>query len=213
MYDQIITNLRAAYSADKANERDKNVVEPWKIAERQHFLSVLQQEGKKTLLEVGAGTGRDSKFFQDHGLQVTSTDLSPEMVKLCQQKGLTAYVMDFLSLDFPEQSFDALYALNCLLHVPSVDLSRVLHKLYMLLKPGGLFFLGIYGGIEREGSGPDDNHEPKRFFSYHTDEYMQRMLTQYFQLVSFKPIQLPDTRRGGSDPNFHFQSFLLRRSI
>src|SRR5215467_5900462 len=132
MYDQVITNLLEFYNRD-VDRRESREYPAWKREERQHFLSLLQQEGKTSLLEIGAGTGRDSQFFQKQGLDVISTDLSPEMVKRCRQKGLTAYVMDFLHLDFPADSFDAIYSFNC------------------LLKPTGLFYLGVYGGIEREG--------------------------------------------------------------
>jgi len=206
MYDQVIAGLRQSYNAAMAKERDKEVKASWKIIERQHFLDLLQKEGKQTVLEVGAGTGTDSKFLQEHGLQVIATDLSPEMVQLCQQKGLTAYVMDFLGLDFPDHSFDAIYSVNCLLHVPTSNLPTVLQKLQGLLKPTGLFYLGVYGGTEQEGVHDDDHHEPKRFFSHHTDEYMQQMTSQFFEIVSFKSVPMEDTNR------FHFQSITLRRS-
>lgn len=205
MYKQVIASLQQSYNATQAIERDKGEKAAWKVAERQHFLALLQQEGKTTLLEVGAGTGTDSKFLQDHGLQVIATDLSPEMVKLCQQKGLTAYVMDFLGLDFPDNSFDAIYSLNCLLHVPTHDLPQVLQKLQGLLKPTGLFYLGVYGGEEHEGPWLEDLHEPKRFFSFHTDEYMQHITSQFFELVSFKSIQPAEETR------FHFQAMILRK--
>lgn len=206
MYDQVISNLRTSYShKERVEERDKSELASWKAEVRQQFLSLLQQEGKRRLLEIGAGPGRDSKFFQDHGLDVVCTDLSPEMVRLCRQKGLTAYEMDFLSLDFSEGSFDAIYALNCLLHVPTKNLPDVLKKLQSLLQPGGLFYLGVYGGIEREGIVPDDHHEPRRFFSYHTDDYMRHMTSKFFTLLSFNVVPL------GDDP-FHFQSITLRRT-
>ena len=76
------------------------------------------------------------------------------MVKLCLQKGLNAYVMDFLGLDFPASSFDAIYSLNCLLHVPTHDLPQVLQKLQGLLKPTGLFYLGVYGEKSMKAHGP-----------------------------------------------------------
>ena len=206
MYDKVIAGLRQSYNTAMAKKRDKEVKASWKIVERQHFLDLVQKEGKYTVLEIGAGTGTDSKFLQDHGLQVIATDLSPEMVTLCQQKGLTAYVMDFLGLDFPDSSFDAIYSVNCLLHVPTSDLPTVLQKLWGLLKPTGLFYLGVYGGAEEEGTHIDDNHEPKRFFSHHTDAYMQHITSQFFEIVSFKSIPLEDEKR------FHFQSITLRRS-
>ena len=205
MYDQVTAWLRKSYNAVQAEERDRRKIADWKIAERQHFLTMVQQEGKQTLLEVGAGTGTDSKFMQDAGLQVIATDLSPDMVELCRQKGLTAYVMDFLGLAFPERSFDAIYALNSLLHVPTESLPQVLQKLCGLLKPGGLFYLGVYGGEEREGAALEDQHEPKRFFSYHTDEYMQQVVSRFFEIVYFKPIELEDETR------HHFQSMILRK--
>lgn len=203
MYQQVIAQLRQAYNHN-AEERDQQQKSPWKIAERQHFLEMLQQEGKRTLLEVGAGTGQDSQFFQEQGLQVVCTDLSPEMIKHCQAKGLTAYAMDFLHLDFPASSFDAIYSLNSLLHVPTQDLPAVLAKLCNLLQPGGLFYLGVYGGNEFEGTWPEDQHEPKRFFSYHTDAYMQQVTGQFFEPVYFKAVEVARGER------FHFQSMILR---
>src|SRR6266536_1248774 len=93
MYKQVIDRLRESYNRNAA-ERETYGMEVWKVEERQHFLSFLQQEGKHRLLEIGAGPGRDSKFFQDNGLDVVCTDLSPEMVELCHAKGLQAHVMD-----------------------------------------------------------------------------------------------------------------------
>ncbi|HRO92162.1 MAG TPA: class I SAM-dependent methyltransferase, partial [Promineifilum sp.] len=143
-------------------------------------------------------------FFRDRGLDVTCTDLSPEMVRLCRQKGLTAHVMDFLHLDFPPVSFDAVFALNCLLHVPGVDLDRVLAAVQQLLRPGGLFFYGVYGGHSFEGVWPEDHHDPKRYFVFYPDDELRRRVAERFDEVSFRAIQLEDDRES------HFQSLILR---
>jgi SAM-dependent methyltransferase len=204
MYQQVIMQLREAYNRS-ALTREKGKKEPWKIVERQHFLELLQKERKHALLEIGAGTGQDGKFFQEQGIEVICTDLSPTMVKCCREKGLPAYVMDCLHLDFPAASFEAIYSLNCLLHVPSPDLPTALNSIRELLRPGGLFYLGVYGGNEQEGIWVDDQHEPKRFFSYHTDSYMQQVTQQFFEPISFKVVEVS---RGA---HFHFQSMILRR--
>lgn len=205
-YEQLINGLRESYNC-KAEERDKDEIVSWKIEERYRFLSLLQEEDKRRLLEIGAGTGMHGKFFQDSGLEVICTDLSPENVRLCQEKGLTARVMDFLNLEFPASSFDAVYALNCLLHVPKKDLSRVLKAIQALLKSGGLFYLGVYGGKEYEGTWPEDRYEPKRFFSFLPDDQIKAITTRFFELVDFKRIDLES-----DDPGFHFQALILRRS-
>ena len=204
-YQQVMEMLRAAYSSESAEQRDHAEKEAWKLVERQRFLALLQQEGKTTLLEIGAGTGKDSLFFQQHGLRVVCTDLSPAMIALCRAKGLEASVMDFLHLDFAPASFDAVYALNCLLHVPGAALPSVLEKIRDLLRPSGLLFLGVYGGFEKEGINEQDYHVPHRFFSHHTDEFMKDVTAPCFDLVSFNVVPVPGKP-------WHFQSMTLRRN-
>ncbi len=210
MDQKIISSLRESYNKN-ALERNNFNIEKWKAEEREHFLTLLQKESKQHLLEIGAGHGRDGKFFQDQGLDVVCTDLSPEMVALCRAKGLTAHVMDFQSLNFPVNTFDAVYALNCLLHVPKSDLNEVLQTIHALLKSTGLFYLGIYGGNDFEGIWLEDTYSPKRFYSFHTDEQIKKVVAEYFELLYFKTldtaIKSAHTRR-----HHHFQSMILKRA-
>jgi SAM-dependent methyltransferase len=157
------------------------------------------------LLEIGAGHGRDSKFFQDNGFQVTCIDLSPKMVKLCQQKGQNACVMDMVNLDFPDHSFDAVDSLNSMLHLPKKELSTALQNSRRVLKANGLFFLGVYGGYDFEGIWEKDTYNPKRFFSLHSDETLNQAVTENFELLSFKEVSLGEEK-------IHFQSLTLRKS-
>jgi len=179
-------------------------VDAWKVKERANFLSLLRQEHSQSLLEIGAGAGKDSKFFHDQGLTVTCIDLSPEMVKLCRQKGLAAQVMDMTSLDFPPDSFDAVYSLNSLLHIPKVKFPNALENVKKVLKPAGLFYLGVYGGEEFEGIWELDSYTPKRFFSFHSDENIQKRTSDVFDLLSFKKINVDNN-------SSHFQSLILRK--
>lgn len=105
-YDEVTTQLRNAY-ARSADQREQMAKHPWKLDERGTFLDRLQAEGKLRLLEVGAGTGQDSAFFRDAGLDVVATDLTPEMTAHCVAKGLDARVMDVLHLELPDETFDA----------------------------------------------------------------------------------------------------------
>src|SRR5688572_7081429 len=133
-FESVTSDLRLAYDRD-APRRDAAELQPWKIEERRRFLEYLRAEGCRTLLEVGAGPGVHARFFADAGLDVTCTDLSPEHVRLCLEKDLKAQVMDFLSLDFGGERFDAVMAMNCLLHVPRLDLPRALASISSVLKP------------------------------------------------------------------------------
>jgi SAM-dependent methyltransferase len=203
-YQQVRENLRLAYdgAADRRDRRDKK---PWKLAERAAFLRRLQQANSTRLLEIGAGTGQDSAFFASCGLDVVATDISPAMVDRCRAKGLDARVLDFSQLEFSAESFDAVYAMNCLLHVPNAELPAVLASIERVLRPGGLFFLGVYGGSEASGEGPAewDDHVPVRFFSWRTDDQIAQFASASFELVDFHIAQ-PGTE-------YRFQSLTLRR--
>ncbi|SCG53051.1 class I SAM-dependent methyltransferase [Micromonospora humi] len=200
-YDDVLGPLREAYDA-RASWRDALTKEPWKLAERQAFRNRLAPGAR--LLEIGAGTGQDGVYFQQEGFAVVATDLSPAMVEHCRAKGIEAHVMDFLHLDFPADSFDAVFAMNCLLHVPNHDLPAVLAAIRTVLRPGGLFFVGVYGGNESaEGPKSDDEHGPPRFFSWRTDEQLLGFATAWFDVVDFHSI--------GVGRGHRFQSLTLRR--
>jgi SAM-dependent methyltransferase len=201
-YDEVLGPLRQAYDG-RAAWRDGLSKEPWKLAERQAFRERLTSGTR--LLEIGAGTGQDSAFFQEVGFAVVAADLSAGMVEHCRAKGIEAHVMDFLHLNFPVGSFDAVFAMNCLLHVPNHDLPAVLAAVRAVLRPGGLFFVGVFGANKSaEGPIDDDEHVPPRFFSWRTDEQLLGFAANArFDVVDFHSV---DTDRG-----YRFQSLTLRR--
>lgn len=204
MTDQIKSKLVKTYDR-YAQERDASEPQEWKIKERDEFLQEIEQEEKQSLLEIGSGTGRDGKFFKEQGFKVVTTDLSPAMVKLCQEKGLRAYVMDFYNLEFIDGTFDAVWALNCLLHVPKEDIITVLQGIERILRPEGYFYLGVYGGPDQEGVWEDDYYQPPRFFSFHTDEQIQELAGRVFEVVRFKTIPV--------EGEIHFQSLILKKRL
>ncbi|GGE40721.1 hypothetical protein GCM10011391_19390 [Pullulanibacillus camelliae] len=204
MINQLKQKLRMAYDQQMVT-RDKRATQDWKVKERETFYSYLVKEKKTSLLEIGAGAGRDSLFFKNKGFQTMSTDISANAIQLCREKGLEAKVMSFDHLEFPDESFDAVYALNCLLHVPKAELPEVLYRVRRVLKPDGLFYMGVYGGNNSEGIWEEDDYEPKRFFSFFDDTSLQYAVSKTFDIVYFKTI--PKDIIGG---DLAFQSMLLR---
>ena len=197
-------NLRHAYDR-QAHDRDAADTAEWKIKERADFLSMLKMEGKQTLLEIGSGPGRDGLFFLENGLKVTCIDLSPENINFCRAKGLTAYVMDMSNMFFPDNSFDAAYSLNSLLHLSKMELPGVLKDIHYILRPGGLFYMGVYGGNDFEGVRLNDWADPPRFFSYYTDNHLLEVVGEVFEILDFRRIQYQE------DVNHHFQSLFLKK--
>ncbi len=201
-YESVLARLRRAYDA-KVDVRERHPVEAWKHDERRAFLARIEATGAARLLEIGAGTGHHGRFFADAGLDVVCTDASPAMVEACRAKGLASEQADFLALE-RGWSFDAVFAMNCLLHVPRVDLPAALRSVAAVLVSDGWFFWGQYGGVDREATFADDTYEPKRFFSYVSDEAMLTTASECFDVIDFHTVAVD------GEPGTHFQALTLR---
>ncbi|MCL1787930.1 MAG: class I SAM-dependent methyltransferase [Defluviitaleaceae bacterium] len=195
-------NLRKFYNQE-AQHRNMSEKQDWKQAERQHFLSLAQSEGKQTLLELGAGAGHDSLFFQENGMTVTAIDLSAEMVKHCQTKGINAHELDFYHLEELGEQYQCVWAMNSLLHVPKADLPRVLANIDAVLETGGLFYMGVYGGTNSEHEYANELGDHPRFFAFYTKETLLKALAAHFDVLAFEQTDV------GRDVDF--QSVILRK--
>lgn len=201
MKAETIDSLKESYNK-YADVREKSEMQLWKAEIRKHFLRLLKIEEKTTLIDLGAGPGRDSKFFSDNGLKTMAADFSREMVRLCKEKGLEARELDFLNLHLLNRKFDAVWALNSLLHIDKKDFSRVLEEIKGVLNPDGIFFLGVYGGEDFEGIWEQDRYTPHRFFSFYTDEGIKEKVEKYFSIIDFKTIE--------TGSMYHFQLLILK---
>ena len=149
---------------ENADEREHLPVSSMKEDLRWNYLSALQDEGRSSLIDIGAGTGVHALFFQEQGLDLHCIDLSPALIEKCREKGLSSQVLSVLDLGELSRTFEAAFALNSLLHIPSQMLPRALDNIVGILEEEGLFYWGQYGGDKREGIYEDDHYQPKRFF-------------------------------------------------
>jgi len=203
-------DLIIAYNAD-AKRRDcaEGKRDKWKLGLRQYFSDLLEKEDKHTLLEIGAGAGLDSQFFKDKGFDVLATDLSNEMVRMCIKRDIKATVLDLYNLDKLKRKFDAIYALNVLLHVPKRDLNKILNTIWNSLNENGVFFYGVYGGMNEEKVITDKSKmDLPRFFSFLSDETLLEAVKAKFDVIKFETIDI-----GSKNPKFHFQSLFLRKNF
>jgi SAM-dependent methyltransferase len=185
LYLATLKDLRDAYDRSAAT-RDAWDRPEWQRDERDAFVRRLDLEHRSSLLEIGAGPGQDAKYFGDCGIKVVATDPSIRMVEMARARGVDARVADVLDLDIGELRFDAAYAMNSLLHVPSTDLPRALKAIRTALVAGGLFYLGSYGGPQPfEGVLESDWHVPPRFFSFRTDRQILDAVAIDFGIEQF----------------------------
>jgi SAM-dependent methyltransferase len=157
---------------ESADMYEKRVLQNYQKVEKKCNMFLKHLTGKK-ILDLGAGTGNCGKYMKDKGCDVICIDNSEEMVKKCKQKGLTAEVMDIEELDFPGESFDGVLACASLLHIPKANLEKVLESIKRILKPGGLFYVGVQTGSGEKFVDGVELVKGKRFIAYYQEEELK----------------------------------------
>lgn len=116
------------------------------------FLSKLAQEAY--ILDFGCGSGRDTKYFSDHGYKVDAVDGSRELCKFaCQYTGLEVKQMLFQELNEYEK-YDGIWACSSILHLPKDELKSVLYRMVTALKQKGIIYTSFkYSEFEGERNG------------------------------------------------------------
>lgn len=112
---------------------------PWIMQRIQREAALL--EGRH-LLEIGCGLGYDSLEFLKRGVRVTATDLTPQAIDLARRHFRLEHVCaedvrveNALSLSFPDESFDAVWANGVLHHTGNTR--RALEEIRRVLRPAG----------------------------------------------------------------------------
>lgn len=138
------------------------------------------------ILDIGCGNGRDAKIFIDNGFHIVGIDYSLPMIQRARSNVPHAdfLQMDMLSLKFPPETFDGVWSMTSLLHIPKTEISKVLDNIHQLLKPKGILFVGLKLG-EGEGLEDDTRYEnAKRFYSYYLQEEFVKLLHDlYFTII------------------------------
>ncbi|KAF4966133.1 hypothetical protein FZEAL_10685 [Fusarium zealandicum] len=132
------------------------------MARHEHYLahSINIKPGMK-VLDVGCGVGGPAReIVKFTGAHVTGLNINEYQVQragIYAEKERLSHKLDFVQGDFmkmpfPDNSFDAVYAIEATVHAPS--LQGVYSEIHRVLKPGGVF--GVYEWLMTEEFDNDD---------------------------------------------------------
>lgn len=172
-----------------AKEYDDETISFWEEFPRT-FLDKFAVLSDEKILDVGSGPGRDGILLQQSGKKVTCIDASEEMVRLSAEKGLESILGNFNKLPFGDGTYDGIWAYTSLLHTPKNSVEKPLSEIRRVLKPSGIFALGLIEGSTEEYKQSSGVNMPRWFSFYQKEEVEELALKHGFQLVyfeSFKP--------------------------
>jgi len=136
-----------------------------------------------SVLELGCGSGTDSRYFLSRDYSYTGVDLSGELLKIARQNNPEGRFvnMDLYELGFESGLFDGFWAAAVLLHIPKEDIGAVLREIKRVLKNGAFGFIAIKEGENEEFVQNGEND--RRFFAYYyLDEFIRLLSEAGFQV-------------------------------
>ena len=131
------------------------------------FLSRVKPAG--IILDLGCGSGRDSKYFLNQGYEVVAVDGSEEICKIASEyTGLCVIHSTFQDYR-PDKKFDGIWACASLLHLSFDEVVEVMNRLALFLNKGGCFYVSF-----KYGEFSDMRHG--RYFTDMTKETFDQLL-------------------------------------
>ena len=154
------------------------------------FLSYLN-EGD-SILDLGCGSGRDTKYFLSKGYKVDATDGSEEICKVASDyTGINVKCLLFNELDEIDK-YDGIWACASILHLDRDDLIDVFHRIARALKDNGILYTSFkYSEFEGMRNG--------RYFTDFTIESFNEFQTNIPEFIIEKKWITSDVRAGRED--------------
>ena len=152
----------------------------------QPFLSLVKPRGR--ILDLGCGSGRDSRYFIRHGYQVEAVDASPALARLASEYIGQEVICGRIEELKYDQEFDGIWACASLVHIEKKDMPEILKKLTRALNLEGILYISLKYG---EGEGVKDG----RFFNYYDEAQLREVFNGLKDLKIIKLFRTEDVRQ------------------
>ena len=181
------TNFTLEYYNEKAESFVAGTRNVDFSALQNEFTFYVKKGGR--ILDLGCGSGRDSKAFLEMGYEVIAVDGSQELCWLASEYiGQEVICATFQEYD-PEGIFDGIWACASLLHLSLDDAKAAMKKYAAFLDKDGVFYDSFkYGTFSGERNG--------RFFTDMDENSFSTTLRDIPELKIFKQYITEDVRPG-----------------
>ncbi|MFZ5821718.1 MAG: methyltransferase domain-containing protein [Chloroflexota bacterium] len=156
------------------------------------------------VLDAGCGLGRDTDYLRKHGYpQSIGLDMSFGMLNMGARSAnfqFPAVQADFRALPLAAQSFDGVWAVASIIHIPRGNVENVLKEFKRILKPGGFVYLSVIKGSGEEAESGEEDVVQRgwRYFVFYELDEMKTLLQKagLKSIVSWdRPGKSPTTKK------------------
>lgn len=161
-----------------------------------HVFDFIKDKNIKTILDLGAGKGRDANFFSQHQYDITAQDISAAALEYIRQNNpaIKTICSDLTENQTFSQQYDLIFANLSLHYFDENTTLKIFQKLHQALTTNGLLCFACKSVHNAEyGKGTAmaphifEHGHIRHFFS---EEYTQELLRQ----SRFKPLRLREQK-------------------
>lgn len=183
--------INKAYSDEIIEYYDRNAIKynddtvNIKMGQLDEFINLVKSGH---ILDLGCGSGRDSKRLLDSGFTVVSVDGSKELAKLATKLIGQPVICSKFQNFYTNDKFDGIWACASLLHLYTTDLEELLYRLISKnLNTYGIMYLGFKYG---------DNiiYREDRMYNNMTEEKLNTILAKIPSIKLLKHFITGDNR-------------------
>lgn len=109
-------------------------------------LAKLARPGEK-VLDLGCANGRMFELFAPNSVEYWGADISRNLIEIAKKQYPAGHfeVADVLNLPFPDNTFDKVYFISVLHHIPSGEFrQKCFEEIERVMKPGGKMILRVW---------------------------------------------------------------------
>lgn len=132
------------------------------------FLKYVVPGGR--IIDIGAGSGRDIKYFKDKEYTSEGIDASKEMCRLATEYTGIVVRCERIQDWYPQEKYDGIWANASLLHLTITEIEDFILRAVDYLNPNGALYISMKKGIQ---TGQDNNG---RVFTDFSEEKVQQIM-------------------------------------
>lgn len=171
---------------------------------RDKFLRLVKPGG--IILDLGCGTGRDSKAFKDACFKIVAVDGSRELCNMASELVGQEVICSTFEEFMPNEKYDGIWACSSLLHISKEEIKIVVKKLLPYMNDNCIFYMSYkYGNFS--------GNRNDRFFADMTEDSINEIFKEFTNLSKIDEEITFDVRPGRSSEKWLNEYYIKRVTI